>query len=115
MSTGYGVLRTGVVVTDDPGSPLGRSELKGVCGRRRSPDRDAKSKDETASEQVGIRLGGCLDNGSNHDEEGSRHHAGSTTPLVANQSGEERADHVADGIDHEDAKRRLLVSDYFIQ
>lgn len=93
---------TGVVVANNTGSPLGRSQLKSVCGSRRGSNRDTKSKDETTSKEIGIGLGGGLDNSADHDEDGTCHHAGTTAKVIANGASKERADHVTDGVNHED-------------
>lgn len=87
---------------------MGRSQLEGVRRCRRGSNGNTKSKGKTASEEVGIGLGGRLDNGTHHDEQRTGHHTRATAKLVANETGEERADHVTDGVNHEDAIKRAV-------
>lgn len=96
---------TGIVVSNDTGTPLGRSHLEGVRRSRRRSDRDTESKDKTTSQEVGVTLGGGLYNCAGHDEDSTSHHAGATAEAIANRAGEERTDHVTDGVNHEDAAK----------
>lgn len=98
-----GDLHTGIVVTNDTGTPLGRSQFKSICGSRRGSNRDAESEDKTTSQKVGVTLSGGLYDGTDHDEDSTGHHAGAATEAVANRASEERTDHVTDGVNHEDA------------
>lgn len=96
---------TSIVVANDTGSPLGRSQLEGIGGSRRGSNRDTESKDKTTSQKVGVSLGGGLYDGTDHDEDSTSHHTSTTSEVVANRASEERADHVTDGVNHENAAK----------
>lgn len=94
---------TSVVVTDNAGTPLGRSELQGIRRGGRRADGHAKAQDKTAAEEVGVGPGSGLDGGADHDENGACHHADAATEAIADGAREEGANHVADGVNHKDA------------
>lgn len=93
---------TSIVISDYPSPPLRRCELQSIRRSSAGPYRYTEAEDETTTEKVAIILRSSLDGRSSHDDQGTSGHADSTAEEVAYRASEERANHVAHRVYHED-------------